>query len=342
MVDPFIDLVNTQGFIQHVSKKSAPTRAGRGGQRSATGGSAIKAKKPKQSTSADDIWNCKVCELEYSDPDDRLMECEYCDEKFCIQCIGITKDQYEIVSDPQFSWYCKDCKEKVSRCIKYEKEIEKRCEAYMAKLEEKYDARFNAIEGKVSAIEKQIKQPNTTQASAAKVDEVVEEKLQERDEELKQRELRKNNMIIFKLDEPDTNLKEERAKLDVEAIVKMCSEIGVDEFTKEDIITTTRLGKKSENVTPRPLLVKLKEAKVKKELFMRLQTLAEVDEYKDVSVNHDLTMKQRQEYKKLCQEASKKENDDNSGKWRYRVRGPPWAWHIKRIQIPEEESPEDA
>ena len=49
------------------------------------------------------------------------------------------------------------------------------------------------------------------------------------------------------------------------------------------------------------------------------------------SVAHDLTKKQREELQELIKDARKKEENDQSGNFMYRLRGPPWRWFIKKI-----------
>ena len=277
-----------------------------------------------------------MCQEVFSNADDKVMECEYCEMKFCTKCLNISDAQYELVGDPQFSWYCENCKMKVERCIKNEKDIEKRCEEYMKNLDKKYETRFQKIESQVTNIENNLKAAPVGE-SGESVKKVVEDKLQEHKEELKQRESRVNNMIIFKLPEPETNLKAERAKLDKTAVIGICSAVDVEDIEEENIVSTVRLGKKKEDGTARPLLVRLDSSDTKKNLFTNLGKLKENETYKDVSVNHDLTKKQREEYKKLVAEALKKEGEAPSENIRYRVRGPPWAWHIRKVVATEEE-----
>ena len=44
-----------------------------------------------------------------------------------------------------------------------------------------------------------------------------------------------------------------------------------------------------------------------------------------------LTVRQREELKELIKEANEKEQQDETGSFMYRVRGPPWMWRIKKI-----------
>ena len=71
----------------------------------------------------------------------------------------------------------------------------------------------------------------------------------------------------------------------------------------------------------RPLKVVMKDTNKKMELFKRLSNLRDAeDKYKCISIQHDLTKKEREEGTKLPEEARTKEINDE-GKWLYRVRG---------------------
>ena len=53
--------------------------------------------------------------------------------------------------------------------------------------------------------------------------------------------------------------------------------------------------------------------------------------FNKINISYDLTKKQKEELKEKIEEAQKKEQNDQSGEWMYRVRGPPWNWYIKQI-----------
>ena len=48
-------------------------------------------------------------------------------------------------------------------------------------------------------------------------------------------------------------------------------------------------------------------------------------------MTHDQTVRQREELKEPIKEANGKEQQDETGSFMYRVRGPPWLWWIKKI-----------
>ncbi len=56
---------------------------------------------------------------------------------------------------------------------------------------------------------------------------------------------------------------------------------------------------------------------------------------KKISVHHDLTKNQREDEKKLREQAKKMESEDESGEYNYRIRGTPWARRIVKMKKKE-------
>ena len=242
--------------------------------------------------------------------------------------------------------------------------MKKKCDEYMVTMQKQIDSIKEEMKKKVDEdrvkeiVKEELKAPHSNDGSKAVTD-IVDEKLTERESELKERELRKNNVICFNLPEAATDLKDARIKFDTEDFMKLCSDKVQVNVEKDDIVKIIRLGKKKENKEPRPLQVTLKDSDLKQELFQNLGNLAEsqkeendinltedqndevgnkdeeqsvkVNEKKPITIVHDLTQRQREEHKTLMQEARNKTLNEKSGKYVYRVRGPPWNWHIKRM-----------
>jgi len=96
----------------------------------------------KDSTSAgvntviDDEWTCVKCASVFKDEASNLLECEYCDHHWCITCLSIKDDEYDVMKRrADLHWYCPSCQEKVLRALTTEKTIEKRCQEYMDQVE---------------------------------------------------------------------------------------------------------------------------------------------------------------------------------------------------------------
>ena len=94
-----------------------------------------------------------------------------------------------------------------------------------------------------------------------------------------------------------------------------------------------RLGRKGDNGKPRPLLVQLGSRLAKNLIMDSLFRLKSIDaKFKGITVSHDMTKNERDECRKLVDEAKQKENQDESGEWIYRVRGLPGQMRIISIK----------
>ena len=91
------------------------------------------------------------------------------------------------------------------------------------------------------------------------------------------------------------------------------------------------MGKATQN-NERPLLITMDEETKKQEIFLNLNKIRDAERpFNKVVMTHDLTVRQREELKELIKEANEKEQQEETGSFMYRVRGPPWMWGIKKI-----------
>lgn len=70
---------------------------------------------------------------------------------------------------------------------------------------------------------------------------------------------------------------------------------------------------------------------VKKSIFRNIKNLREDTQYTDIRVRNDLTQQEREKEKLLKAEAKKKRDNQESGEFMNRFRGPPWNRRIIRI-----------
>ena len=69
--------------------------------------------------------------------------------------------------------------------------------------------------------------------------------------------------------------------------------------------------------------------KQRNEIFLNLNKIRDAERpFNKVVMTHHPTVRQREE---LIKEANGKEQQDETGSFMYRVRGPPWMWRIKKI-----------
>jgi hypothetical protein len=149
-------------------------------------------------------------------------------------------------------------------------------------------------------------------------------------EEVQDKELRRKNVIIYRVEESDAQLFSDRLRHDTDLVNEMINYVtGID---SNDIKLTKiiRLGKRESDKT-RPLLIQFDEMMQKNLLMQGTYKLKDAPaKLKAMIVTHDLTSGEREECKRLVQEAKDKEEHDGSGEWVYRVRGSPGKMRIVR------------
>ena len=132
----------------------------------------------------------------------------------------------------------------------------------------------------------------------------------------------------MKVPENNTNLKEERDKMNKEFLITLCNDVCKLNLTEAEVEKGQRLGTKVEN-KDRTLLIRFENTDIKKDLFKNLSSLKNSEEpYSKIQIIHDLTPREREEYRKLREEANAKSTE----KEKFVVRGPPWARKIVKLQ----------
>ena len=151
--------------------------------------------------------------------------------------------------------------------------------------------------------------------------------------ELEDIETRRNNIILYRVEESQKVLATERNAEDIRTCEQFLTalQVGVDQG---DIRKVVRLGRRdNENATSRsrPILVLLGSRHAKNLIMESLFKIKSLNEkFRQITVAHDLTKKQREECKKLVAQA--RERSAASGDSVYKVRGPPGQWRIVPIK----------
>ena len=194
-------------------------------------------------------WKCNLCDNNFVKDNDKVMECEYCENHFCISCLEMTPAAYNYHAKSTAMWFCMTCVPKVKETIKIEKEIEKQCNAHYKKFEKRCDEFEQKIEKKFIDIEKNCEDkcsktdvesiideklkslsPNRGEDEVKLivkntvtdiVDNTIEMKIAESEKEIADRQSREKNIILFNVTEPNTNIIDERKESDKELIKKM-------------------------------------------------------------------------------------------------------------------------
>jgi chaperonin cofactor prefoldin len=147
--------------------------------------------------------------------------------------------------------------------------------------------------------------------------------------EEKDREARGNNIIIYRV--PEGTSKEDTNKNDKTFCMELCSDVlGIDSDVI-DFKALFRLGR-FETGKVRPILIQVREKTLKNQIMESLYKLRGADDkFKNVSITHDLTQKERVECKALIEEAKKKQIEE-TGEFIWRVRGLPGQLKLTKIK----------
>ena len=189
-------------------------------------------------------------------------------------------------------------------------------------VKEQVDECLGQVEGKLTVVK-------------GTLDEVRSQALQERD-----RENRACNIIMYNVQESKEKEKELRWKEDRTFVLNMFNTILGVNIREDDIKRFLRLGGKdkpnageAETAKERPVLVQFRDRVLKNMVLDSLNKLKEAeDKYKQIIFSHDFTNEERNECRKLVEEAKKRQNEDMSGEFIYRVRGPPGHLRIEKLR----------
>ena len=209
--------------------------------------------------------------------------------------------------------------------LKIEKEVEERCNKYFSKYEKRLDEMENKLDKKVELDEvKALIQENKESAATGGNDQ--DGTLTSQLEEFKESMARKSNIIIFRAEESKKTEPKERKVEDIAIVNELCKITGTNKQTVKNV---TRLGKKDvDSDNPRPMRVIFEDEKAKGSFMANMKNLATAeDKFKQLSITHDMTKKERLQNKEKLAEAKRKnevlEDDNQSVNYKYLVKGPP-------------------
>ena len=290
-------------------------------------------------------WSCKSCQKVFKGEDDKIVQCEYCTFYYCNQCLKLSDDDYEHFKSPALHWFCAACETKVMKNLRTDHEVEARCakfleamEGRVSKLEEQIKNKVD--ESKVKDLIQELASSTDTNEAAAKVVESVNQKVSD----LRDSALREKNIIIFGAAESEADEGKDRQVEDTNFVNSLFDFLDSDNNNVKKVTRLGRRRKEDENsdstdtqndLKPRPIRVILKDAEAKQELLKKLSKLKSLDEsdpLKKLSITQDMSKSEREANKLKLQEAKDLNEKDNSGKFKYIVRGPPWERRVVKVQ----------
>ena len=280
---------------------------------------------------------CLRCEVTFK-KNDKCVQCAMCELWAHTKCTGLSNDSMKALSskkkDEGLTWQCRSCLRYTQKFLATARQLETR----LTSLEKKVEA-VTVLETTVGDLQKEVQVMKENLATGPVNSSTSEDVFSE----LRDRELRKDNIIVQDLPESFGNTGWERAENDTAHLTEVLWNIGV-ELHRSDIKFVTRVGKFQEERT-RPLLVGIVEQRVRDAILCNAPKLNRLQEpMRQISIVKDLTKKQREEEANLAKEAedrNAKLSDRDRKNFLWKVTGKRGERRLTRAKVPQAPRPAD-
>lgn len=319
----------------------------------------------KELASGASAETCGQCKRTF-ESDDEAVLCELCGIWFHITCQDLPEgvDIYKLLSLETIHWFCKSCNNRAATLLKSVVKLQEKHEklenelletkSNVARIENnvvKILEATNSLEQKVNKIEDVIskgfsnaeetaieaklinslkKEFEPTFAQVLAQTNTMETRVKEFESsivEVQDREKRSHNIMIYRAPEQET-------VSDKAFCLELFNEALETNVNEDDLKGVFRVGKKGTD--PRPIVVQFREKHIKNKVFDCLFKLGEAEEkFKNLSISHDLSPKEREECKALVEQAKEKEKSE-PGDFIWRVRGLPGQLRLVKIKRKEQ------
>lgn len=235
-----------------------------------------------------------------------MLRCKKCQAWWHQKCVGLTGLRKEDL-DRVKEWHCPLCY-RLPEAVQQESTLEtidKKLSDLRSDLIEKIEKKANDQTKKWTDL---FKQDRDSEQVEQVVTQAVEKSKQKMDYDHMEREKRKKNVVIRKIEEPTTGTADEKKGEDKATVIKM---LGLD---NDDIEYVRRVGKPggSENTQPRPLIITVKTPEMATALHGhgRGRKFRDDDRNEDVWCNPDLIAADRTANYLARQERNKRRRDN--------------------------------
>lgn len=232
------------------------------------------------------------------------------------------------------SWSCKGCNIAYAALNTRIRQIENRTKILEQQVTvntascQQVDSRVDKVEATVKNLEEKAKSDKK---------EVMEGTIKEWSKEQREREARRDNVVVYGLEEPPRSITvgSERQELDKIETARLFAAMDMD-LGDDDVKFMARIGKLIEsNKEPRPLKISFRDKARKEMLFASARRLPRTN-YQHVSIAPDLTDRQREEEKEMIKEVERlNENmtEDEALNYEYRCVGRKGERTIQKTRV---------
>ena len=256
-------------------------------------------------------YPCLVCDKDVGGKTGSV-QCNFCDKWVHPVCGGISKPHLDIlIENPSTTWTCKPCfgvsskiKKEVQVLTLKQDECRREIQANKEELE-KVKSRVDNVERKVEEINK---------------DEIIKLSNEIVFKELRERESRKDNLVIHKVPElvGDNITSRDRRDHDIKKVLEVFEYLNCV-VSREEIKFIYRPGDKIVPDWPRPVILCLKDPGARQYILSHSSSLLN-SIHSHISIVPDLTVQQRSEEEGMRKEAAKLNNElseEEAGNWEW-------------------------
>lgn len=296
-----------------VKKHNQPDEGAVGGSNSVELGKTyslmLRSQKYDNDESMERNSKCKECSNVVNEKD-KGIECDFCKHWYHAHCVGIEASQYKMILKMDFlEWTCKECKNAIvgMREENLKLKNDNKC---LLQENQLLMERLAVVEKRMKEIKEEIK------------DEIIKEvnesvfKVMTNFKETEEKKKRENNLVLYNMEESTKDLGMDREEEDR----GMCQKIFADglkvEHSKYQVKKVIRLGKRREaDAKPRPLLVQLSSSEEKWMLLRQAKLLKNYNHPRlgNVVVAPDLTPEEQEKDRELRRQLKIKRDSGERG-----------------------------
>ena len=236
------------------------------------------------------------------------VRCCYCEHWSHAKCVDVSSEHLKFLEMPGNSWTCKTCRA-VSKKVREEVQ---QLHLKVKDMREDIDVNKEEISNQDRRLSRAEKKIDDFCSVESNNDVVFDE--------LREREARKNNLVIHQIPEPSESLDKggQRKEHDTQKVLDIFGFLQVP-VRKEGIKFIYRAGEKLENGKPRPIILSLKNIAEKQAIMDSARNLANSN-FSHISIVPDLTQRQRKDEERLRKEAERRNAEmekDEAQNWEW-------------------------
>jgi hypothetical protein len=235
----------------------------------------------------------------------------------------VTLKDYELLSRPNspYHWFCSACSESALSAVKSDNLIEEKCRQHYQALHREFSAEVSSLRDRVDKIEDgvltdkmqqsvvKIVQKHLPKVQCERVDTADSELIKpvekrrsdlvrESVEEVRDRDRRKTNILMFNVPESSSEKAEERIVHDKSEVDAVLEELGVkDDVNFSKPVRLTKSKNPAYADKPRPLRIRVNSEEERRKVLQAAKNMEETKKFKlkTIFMKRDMTPLERQE-----------------------------------------------